>query len=998
MSVRPLKDRFIHALPFLAILLLPLLFYPAVDASGWRSSSDVHALMEFASSLLAITAGIMVLLHFLATGRWFFLAISIGFVLIGAEEFVHAIFSFGRIWSETAPTLTLAISTTWLAGNLILSTSLFVALILNKRKIVPAKRGSRAVVYSLIALMFAASLSLLIFRSPIHADFVRLGSITKKLIELSLALLFFVAFLLYSRIYLNQRSRSPLLWGIIVCIIFRVLAHIFVFDSRAFFDAHWDIAHLLVFLSYLFPIYGVWGETVRLQRSSQAQVLALEREMTERKQAEESIKVSEEKYRMIFDRAPIGIALSTIDGKIIDVNKAQAEMLGVTVEELQGRSVNEYYVDPGKRREMVELFKKAGKVRDFEMELKRMDGSIIVELMNLDQIETGGGARLFATGRDVTKLKRAEGQLQQSEMQYRSLAENSPDLIARFDRQCRHLFVNSAAAKAGPFAPEAYIGKTILATGVPEQEARKWEEHIGTAFETGQIVEVEDFFKTPNGLRTFSTKFVPEFAPDGSILSVQSVARDITERKRAEEALRESEDKYRTLFDNAGEAIFVAQGGKLVFSNPMTARLLDYPGEVIRTTPFTEFIHSEDRNLVVERHVMRLRGEELPEVYSFRILRGDGLALWVDIRAVLINWEGQAATLNFVSDITERKRAEEALLESERKFRETVINLDEGYYSATVDGVLLEHNRAFSRILGFDGSVDLKGKLLPDFWQDPDARNAYLKELMAQGFISNHQVDAKTKTGEKITVLANAHLSKDQDDRPLRIEGIIQDITERKRAEEALQASLREKEILLREIHHRVKNNMQVISSLFNLEAGTITAENARRMLKEGQMRIRSMALVHEKLYQSRDLSKIDFADYLRSLSAHLFHFYRIEAGRIRLEMHLEPIPLNVNSAVPCGLLVNELVSNSLKHAFPADRKGTVTIGLRKMEEGIVELRVADDGAGFPEALDFRRTDGLGLQIVSLLVDQLDGTIELDRKKGTAFTIVFRELAHKATV
>ena len=231
--------------------------------------------------------------------------------------------------------------------------------------------------------------------------------------------------------------------------------------------------------------------------------------------------------------------------------------------------------------------------------------------------------------------------------------------------------------------------------------------------------------------------------------------------------------------------------------------------------------------------------------------------------------------------------------------------------------------------------------------------------------------------------------------RPVGLRGAVIDITERKQAEDTVQATLREKEILLREIHHRVKNNMQVISSLFNLEAGHITAENARRVLKEGQLRIRSMALVHEKLYQSRDLSKIDFADYLRSLAAHLFHFFRVEAGRIRLETKLEPIQLNINSAVPCGLLVNELVSNALKHAFPGDRKGTVEVGLRRREDGNVELRVADDGVGLPGTLDFRRTESLGLQIVALLVNQLDGTIELGKGNGTDFTIVFLDPEHK---
>ncbi|MEI7638253.1 MAG: ATP-binding protein [Syntrophus sp. (in: bacteria)] len=277
-------------LPFFVLFFLPLLFYPLVDTSAWRSGSDVHALFEFASSLIAVTAGIMVLLHFFTTGRWFFLIISIGFVLIGAEEFVHAIFSFNRMWAEISPTLKLAISSTWLTGHFILLTSFFTALILGDKEVIPAKRALYAVVYNIIGLIIAVAVALLIFNSPYLPDFVQLGSITKKLLELSTALLYFIAFLFYSNIYVKQQSLSPLLWSIVACLIFRVLAHIFVFDAQNFYDAHWDTAHLVVFLSYFFPIFGVWGETIKLHRYTQVQVIELGKEMTERKQAEEEIR------------------------------------------------------------------------------------------------------------------------------------------------------------------------------------------------------------------------------------------------------------------------------------------------------------------------------------------------------------------------------------------------------------------------------------------------------------------------------------------------------------------------------------------------------------------------------------------------------------------------------------------------------------------------------------------------------------------------------------
>ncbi len=520
--------------------------------------------------------------------------------------------------------------------------------------------------------------------------------------------------------------------------------------------------------------------------------------------------------------------------------------------------------------------------------------------------------------------------------------------------------------------------------------------------------------------------------------------------------------------------------------------------------------------------------------------------------------------LSSARDITEQTRVIEALRESEQKFRETVTFLDEGYYSASQEGLLLDHNPAFNRILGLDPNLDMKGRFLPDFWQNPEDRKPYLEELMVKGAIHSFLVKAKTAGGGRIVILANSHLVKDERSGVIRIDGAIIDFTNRqkaedatalqaermeilldlhqrmdeplgeildfclestlkivrsrlsfvglmdefesvltihawskeamkkcavdekplhfpiagsglwgecvrlrkpvifndydaawpgkkgcpdghvslkrllcvpifdgsrivavaaaanketpydqtdtaaltalmnkmwemirrKRAEEAIQASLREKEALLREVHHRVKNNMQVISSLFNLQSGHTLNQECREILKKGQTRIRAMSLVHEKLYQSRDLSKIDLAGYIQSLAVHLFHVYVVNPDQVRLETDFGDVSLDINSAVPCGLILNELISNALKHAFPEGRQGLIRIELSRGPDDQIVLRVADDGIGFPKDSDFRLAVSFGLQIVNLLVGQLDATLTLDRDQGTVITVTFRELKY----
>ncbi len=221
------------------------------------------------------------------------------------------------------------------------------------------------------------------------------------------------------------------------------------------------------------------------------------------------------------------------------------------------------------------------------------------------------------------------------------------------------------------------------------------------------------------------------------------------------------------------------------------------------------------------------------------------------------------------------------------------------------------------------------------------------------------------------------------------VQALQAEIAERKRVEQQMMSSLQEKEVLLKEIHHRVKNNLQIISSLLSLQSEKLNGQDPARTFRESQDRIRSMALIHEKLYQARDISRVDFAEYTRSLTSYLFRSYVTGPG-IDLAVDIDGISLDIDKAIPCGLIINELVSNSLKYAFPDRRPGQICIRLSGDGNGY-SLVVEDDGAGLPPGLDFRNTPSLGLQLVNTLVDQLEGRIELLHGTGTVFRITFGE-------
>ena len=256
------------------------------------------------------------------------------------------------------------------------------------------------------------------------------------------------------------------------------------------------------------------------------------------------------------------------------------------------------------------------------------------------------------------------------------------------------------------------------------------------------------------------------------------------------------------------------------------------------------------------------------------------------------------------------------------------------------------------------------------------------------------QVQLKTRAEERSYEIGKAN------------KALMVEITERKRVEEQIQASLKEKELLLKEINHRVKNNLQLISSLLQHQSNYITDEQALQVFRDSKDRIKSMALVHEKLYQSKDLARISFADYVRSLTSSLTRSFGASSEAIKLEIHAQEVFLGVDIAIPCALIINELVSNSLVHAFPEDSDGEIRIHIRSMDD-YFELMVSDNGVGFPKDLDFRTSETLGLELVCTLVDQLEGTIELGRGRsadgasastapgggsGTSFTIGFTDL------
>ena len=337
--------------------------------------------------------------------------------------------------------------------------------------------------------------------------------------------------------------------------------------------------------------------------------------------------------------------------------------------------------------------------------------------------------------------------------------------------------------------------------------------------------------------------------------------------------------------------------------------------------------------------------------------------------------------------------SQEQLIRDERRFRALIENNLDGIALLGEDATVLYASPSTPRTLGYSAR-DFVGRNAFEFMHPDDvtpARALFEKLLTHPGMMAAGEFRYRHRNGSwrRLDSLARNLLAEPS------VQAIVtnyRDVTDRWEAEELLKASLREKEVLLKEVHHRVKNNLQVISSLLQLRAGAVNDPHAVAILRESQICIRSMALIHEKLYLSDRLARIDFAEYLRSLVTALFRSYQADPDLIHFRLHADKLLLGIDTATSCGLIVTELVSNCLKYAFPPERnggRGMIEIVLAANDSHTVTLSIRDNGVGLPANISFGRTDSFGLALVRAMAEQLGASVDLIRSEGTEFRLAF---------
>jgi len=604
--------------------------------------------------------------------------------------------------------------------------------------------------------------------------------------------------------------------------------------------------------------------------------------------------------------------------------------------------------------------------------------------------------------RKNTERNSAERILESAPKYTRLLIDSSLDMICASDREGFIIEFNVAAQKTFGYKPEEVIGKHVsILYANPDERIRITDDEIYTKGSfSGEVINKK---KSGELFVAFLSASVLK-NDEGFVVGAMGISHDISELKRAERELKESEEKYRDLFENATDLIqSVGSDGKILYVNNEWKKTLGYDDHEIENRSIFDFIHPDSIEHCQISFKKILLGESI-RIIDLTFISKDGTAVICEgsVSSKLENGNF-VSTRGIFRNITEKQQIEKEIKQSQEKLFTQSVKLNAIIESGshiiwTVDKNLRlsTFNKNYAHQLlkqsGIEAQVGVSVFAFDSQSSEP-YDNFWIKKYES-AFAGNPQyleTEFINKNGEESwrEIYLNPIFNENGD--VLEVSGIGHDITEKKQSEAKIRKSLQEKEILLKEVHHRVKNNLQVISSILNLQSSYVKDEGTLSILKESQNRIKSMAFIHESLYQTKDFSSINFSEYIINLSQNLIHSYSNFDREIKLNLDIQNVFLNLDLAIPCGLIINEIVSNALKHAFVEKKEGgEVSIKMKIVEDDLI-LLIGDNGKGLPKHIDYRNTESLGLQLVVTLTDQLSGTIELHLEKGTNYSIVFKQ-------
>lgn len=729
-------------------------------------------------------------------------------------------------------------------------------------------------------------------------------------------------------------------------------------------------------------------------------------DITNHEQMRQALCESQERYRALADASLDSIFILDQRGILQYANPAAARAFGCEPQTLIGQSF--YQVQPPetvfRNLQIVQRLLDHGETATIEEPRRLGETTHWYETHLLPLCdEHGRRNRVMCVGRDITTRRTLEQRLRQ----YQHIVAALPDAVSLVDSEYRYRVVNDEylrrTGKRREQIEDQPVAEIMGTTTFAEVVKPQLDRCLG-----GESIQYQAWFNlSGKDARFLDVSYTPYRDESGAITGILVSSRDITPLKQLQEQAQVALAKYQLLFDTFPLGVTVTDAdGRILETNQMAAHLLGLPAETHRqlsiTDPAWHIVHLDGTPIpATERVSVRaLREQRRIENAEIGVIRPDGQTVWLSVTAAPLPLAGYGVVITY-HDISDRLCTEQTLRESEQRFQTLFARHDAIMLLIAPDtGRILNANRAAEHFYGYD-LAQLRRMNIADLnTLPPDElrreRERALHETCNSFIFSHRRADGSLRTVE-------VHSSPIPfGDRKV-LFSIIHDITERQQAEQALRQSLREKEILLREIHHRVKNNLAAIIGLVDLQRQAATTPPEHQiLLAELANRFKSMALVHDMLYRAEALNRIDFHVYLQALSDCLRAAFT-PSEPIQVDTRAPGIWLTLDTAIPCGLIVNELLVNAFKYAFPDGRpragaSGCLISVTVTQNDGACTLRVADNGIGLPENLDWTTTRTLGLRLVRMLSRQpLQGYLEVDCSTGTCFLLRFNVTADAST-
>ncbi len=718
-------------------------------------------------------------------------------------------------------------------------------------------------------------------------------------------------------------------------------------------------------------------------------VMVLAIDITERVRAETGLRDSENRQRSFLDATSDLAFIKDENLRYLMVNQAYIEFLGRPEHDILGRTDDELMTSDA-----------AVGCRQTDERALRDDRLIIsYEVVDGRTYETrkfpvmlGGKRGVGGFVRDITEARRDDDALRESEHKYRRLFELESDAIFLIDNRTGGLLeANEAACRLYGYSGEEFVSLHNYDLSAEPDQTRR-------ATNDGLVVVPIRYHRKKNG-EVFPVEITAtHYEWQGRPVHIAAI-RDITFRVETEKQLRESELRYRQIFKHAPAGIYEIDfiTGRFVRVNSLICEYTGYTEEELLTMSTIDILTEESRRHFLERLEKIDRGESVPMNPEFCIRNKDGSTRWVQLNVEFIRRDGRVTGATVVAhDISERKKAEDALRESEERYALIANNVADTITIMDLDLNVIYASPSIERLRGF--TVEEVMIQTIDQILTPEsievAANVLREELeresdpvVDRGRTRSLELQEYHKNGSVIWIGNSLSFIRDEDGRPYRILIVSRDITERKRAERALEDALAGNRTLLHELRHRVKNSIAMIASMVGLEAGRASARETREVLDDMRNRILSLSHMYDMIHSTGESTTVRLDSYLLRIVRSLSETLAYDRERIAISARCEDFVIETQRAALFGLIVNELVTNAVKHAFPGGRKGSVRIELAA-EDGAIRLVVADDGAGLGESFDIEKSEGLGMKLVRLLARQMKAELSVDRSGGTRFSVL----------